>query len=87
MGVNKAWCLHFGMGEMCNEIRLALSELGIHDSFTFIEARGMIYEKTICKYFCNWFIFNITQSIVIPIEWHVQHARLSDLGFMQLQYL
>ena len=32
MGVNKAWCLHFGMGEVHDAFRLALFELSINEN-------------------------------------------------------
>ena len=87
MEVNKAWHLHFGMEKMHNTFGLVLFEFGLHDPYTFIIVKGMILlDKAIRKYLYNRFIFNITQPIVIPIEWQVQHTQLNNIGTMQLQY-
>ena len=63
-------------------------ELHIKNNQRFHEVRGMILlHKALDKYFRKKFILSIMKLVVILIEWQVQHARLDDLGIMQLQYL
>jgi hypothetical protein len=74
-----------GMGEVHNALQLVVFELGIHSPYTFIRVSGMILlDKAIRKYLCNLFIFNVSQLIVIPIEWWIEHAQLNDLRIREL---
>lgn len=68
MGVNKVWCIHFGMGRVHKAFRFALYEFNIYNEQKFSRGKGIVLlDKATREYSLSHFIFNATHPIAIRI--------------------